>query len=137
MKVASIMPSPIEPRSPSTSSIRAGTEAELPLIDQRALREWCDDLEPDDVRAILSRLPEECAKCLADLRTAIFARDLTSARRTAHRLKGMASNLGAPRLARVARAVELTSHSIEDVSRRMATLEQTVSDTLEAARACS
>jgi HPt (histidine-containing phosphotransfer) domain-containing protein len=111
-------------------------EAELPLIDQRALDDWSGDLEREDVLAILGRVPEEAGRSIADLRKAVTARDLVSARRIAHRLKGMASNLGAVRLARMARAIELTSQSVDDVSGRMATLEQTVADTLEALGSC-
>lgn len=123
------MQSPSELRPTSQASEATGEE--LPLIDQRAMRDWCDDMEKADVLAVLARVPDEGARCLADLRKAIAGRDLTTARRTAHRLKGMASNLGAARLARTARTIELTSQSIEDVSARMPALEKTLSETLE------
>jgi HPt (histidine-containing phosphotransfer) domain-containing protein len=113
----------------------ATAEAELPLIDAGAMRDWCGDMDKADVLDVLARVPHESARCLADMRKAIVESDLASARRTAHRLKGMASNLGAARLARVARTIELASGSIEDVSSRMASLEQTSAETLEAIRA--
>src|SRR5262245_45525427 len=100
------MHSAIEPPS-AIQSAEATVEAELPLIDQRIMSDWCNDMDKEDVLAILARVPNEGARSLADFKKAIDARDLASARRTAHRLKGMANNLGAVRLARMARAIEL------------------------------
>jgi chemotaxis protein histidine kinase CheA len=108
--------------------------ADLPLIDPRAMSDWCDDMEKADVLDVLARVPYECARCLADIKKAIAESDLLTARRSAHRLKGMASNLGAARLARLARTIELASQSVEDVSSRMASLEKTSAETLEAIR---
>ena len=123
-----------EPR-PTYSAAEATADAALPLIDQQAMRDWCDDMEKEDVVAILALVPDETAKCIGDLRKAIAAHDVAAARRTAHRLKGMAGNLGATRLSRMARAMELSSQSIEDVSRGMPTLEKTLTETLEVLRA--
>jgi HPt (histidine-containing phosphotransfer) domain-containing protein len=127
------MQSPSELRS-TYPAAEATAEAALPLIDQRAMSDWCDDMEKEDVLAILALVPDETAKCIADLKKAIAAKDVASARRTAHRLKGMAGNLGATRLSRMARAMELSSQSIEDVSGRMPTLEKTLTETLEVLR---
>jgi HPt (histidine-containing phosphotransfer) domain-containing protein len=127
------MHSPIELRSTSPSA-DATAEAESPLIDQRIMSDWCNDMDKEDVLSILARVPDEGARSLTDFKKAIDAGDLVSARRTAHRLKGMANNLGAVRLARMARAIELTSQSIDDVSGRMPTLEQTMGETFEALR---
>ena len=44
----------------------ATAEAELPLIDQRAMSDWCDDMDKEDVLAILARVPEEGTGALAD-----------------------------------------------------------------------
>ena len=130
------MQSPTEQRA-SNRTLDAAGEAELPLIDRHAMSSWCDDMETADVHAVLARVPNECGRCLAELKKAIAGRDLATARRTAHRLKGMALNLGAARLARTARTIELTSQSIEDVSVRMPGLERTLGETLEAVRAYS
>jgi HPt (histidine-containing phosphotransfer) domain-containing protein len=111
-------------------------QQELPLIDERAMSEWRGDMEKDDVLAILACVPAEGARCIAELKKAIMARDVVAVRRTAHRLKGMASNLGAIRLAGMARDIELTSQSIEDVSGRITRLEKILGETLETVR-CS
>ena len=127
------MQSPIELHATS-APVDATIEAEVPLIDQRIMGDWCDDMDKEDVLSILARVPDEGARSLADLEKAIAGGDLAAARRTAHRLKGMANNLGAVRLARMARAIELNCQSIDEVSSRMATLEQTLGETLEALR---
>jgi len=110
------------------------SEADLPLIDQRIMDDWRSDMDAEDVLAIIARVPTECARSIADFHKAIASGDIASARRTAHRLKGMANNLGAVRLARMARAIELGCKSIEEVSGRMPPIEQTLSETLEALR---
>lgn len=129
----------MQPQSPTESHpafAPADTcgETELPLIDQRIMDDWRSDMDDEDVRSIIARVPAEGARSLADFQRAIEAGDLASARRTAHRLKGMANNLGAVRLARMARAIELGCQSIEEVSGRMPSLEQTLGETLEALR---
>jgi HPt (histidine-containing phosphotransfer) domain-containing protein len=128
------MQTPVEPRVAGNAGEAVGEE-ELPLIDHRTMSDWTGDMDRDDVVAILARVPEEAARSLTELRRAIEAKDAAAARRTAHRLKGMANNLGAVRLARMARAVELSSQSIDDVSDRMPVLERTLGETLAALRA--
>ena len=105
---------------------------ELPLIDSRVMSDWCSDLAKDDVADLLARVPGECHKCLGGIKEAIGKGDLAAAKRMAHRLKGMASNLGAARLARMARSIELASSDIADVSVRTVALEATLGATLEA-----
>ena len=117
-----------------SASADATAEAQLPLIDHRIMSDWSDDMDKEDVLAILGRVPEEVARSRAELEKAIDASDLASARRAAHRLKGMASNLGAVRLARMARSIELGCESIVDVSDRMAILGTIIGETLEALR---
>lgn len=108
------------------------TEEQLPLIDARIMSDWSEDLEPDDVRAVLAQVPEEAGKCITELRQAIAGNDLRAAKRTAHRLKGMAGNLGAARLAQAARRVEVGSTSIEEVSAQMPVLQATLNETIQA-----
>jgi HPt (histidine-containing phosphotransfer) domain-containing protein len=109
-------------------------EAELPLIDERTMSDWCGDLDKAEVAELLSHVPAEGHKCLNWIKEAVSRGDLVSAKRTAHRLKGMASNLGAARLASIARGIELASVDIADVSARSVALEATLIATLEALR---
>jgi HPt (histidine-containing phosphotransfer) domain-containing protein len=113
-------------------SQQAQAEEELPLVDARIMHEWCADLAEADVRDLLARVPAECQNCLTGIRSAIAAADLPAAKRMAHRLKGMAGNLGAVRLAKIARSIELGCADLADAAARTAALEKTVTATLEA-----
>jgi HPt (histidine-containing phosphotransfer) domain-containing protein len=118
--------------SADPAHIGAPAEEEPPVIDERVMKDWRDDLDPEDIAALLARVPDECATCLAAIKEAIANSDVSKARRMAHRLKGMASNLGAARLAHVARRIEVASRSIGDVARDIPRLEATLRDTMEA-----
>ena len=60
-------------------------------------------------RNLLDAVPSEAGLCLNDLKAAIADGDLARAKRAAHRLKGMAGNLGAARLAGAARGLEINT----------------------------
>jgi HPt (histidine-containing phosphotransfer) domain-containing protein len=112
--------------------IEASPQDLAPLLDERAMSDWCSDIDKDDVLAILASVPDECRRNIAEIERAIVEGSLAASKRAAHRLKGMAGNLGAARLAQSARDIELKSESIEDVARRMAGLQETLSGTLAA-----
>ena len=112
--------------------IEASTQDLVPLLDERAMSDWCTDIDKDDVLAILASVPDECRRNIAEIERAIAEGSLAASKRAAHRLKGMAGNLGAARLAQSARDIELKSDSIEDVVGRMASLQETLTGTLAA-----
>ncbi len=112
--------------------VQVEAETELPLIDDGVMKDWSGDLDEADVLDLLGRVPGEGRKCVAGIKEAVDKADLASAKRFAHRLKGMASNLGAVRLAAVARSIELASVDAAAVSARLAELEATLAATLEA-----
>ena len=107
-------------------------DLQLPLIDHDVMAAWCSDMDRSDVLAILAHVPDEAGRALAELDKAIAAADHDRARRAAHRLKGMATNLGAARLARLARLIEIESRGIVDVISHMPVLQQIAADTLAA-----
>jgi HPt (histidine-containing phosphotransfer) domain-containing protein len=98
------------------------------------MQDWCADLDSTDVAALFARIPGEAQACVGALKAAIAAGDLAATRRSAHRLKGMAANLGAPRLAQAARGIECDSTTIEEAGGRMAALDETLRGTLAAIR---
>jgi histidine phosphotransfer protein HptB len=108
----------------------------LPLVDQRALKDWSGDLDRDDVLAILAQVPDEFRRNVAAMESAVAEGCLPAAKRIAHRLKGMAGNLGAARLAQLARDIELGSESIEDVSGHLGKLNETLTQTIAALTGC-
>jgi len=112
--------------------IDASTQDLVPLLDERAMSDWCTDIDKDDVLAILASVPDECRRNIAEIERAIAEGSLAASKRAAHRLKGMAGNLGAARLAQSARDIELKSESIDDVAGRMASLQETLTGTLAA-----
>lgn len=107
-------------------------QPDLPLLDHRAMSDWCDDLDKADVIAVLARVPEEGRRSIEEIRRAVEAGDFAAAKRIAHRLKGMAGNLGAARLAQIARSMEIASQSLGDISSQLALLDKTLAETLEA-----
>jgi CheY-like chemotaxis protein len=107
----------------------------LPVFDKSVIAAWSSGMNQADVSATLECVPDESAKSLHEIKAAIAAGDLTEARRIAHRLKGMASNLGAARLAAVARSIELDAPSIEVVSHQLKLLTATTNETLVQLRA--
>lgn len=110
----------------------ASTRVLLPLLDDGAMSDWCSDIDRDDVLAILARVPGECRRNIAEIERALAEGNLEASKRAAHRLKGMAGNLGAVRLAQAARDIELKSASLDDVAGQMAGLQETLIGTLAA-----
>lgn len=104
----------------------------LPLIDQTVMADWRSDLDAEDIAAILSQVPGQCGACLSEIEAALQGSDLDKARRVAHRLKGMASNLGAARLAKFARFIEIEATTLDGAAAHLPALRGTVSDTISA-----
>ncbi len=104
----------------------------LPLIDQDALDAWQDGFDAEEVHAALSIVPHEGGKCINQIRTALQGGDMASARRGAHCLKGMAGNLGAPRLMAAARELELGEFDADGAIRQATGLEEIFEETLVA-----
>lgn len=107
----------------------------LPLIDETVMADWCSDLDPEDVEAILSQVPAQCGTCFQEIATAVSGGDLNKAKRVAHRLKGMAANLGAVRLARFARTIEIEAETAGGVEAQLPALSATLSETIAALNA--
>ena len=103
--------------------IEASTQDPVPLLCD------CRGRKPS---IVLASVPEECRRNIAEIERAIAEGSLAASKRAAHRLKGMAGNLGAVRLAQTARDIELKSESIDDVASRMASLQETLTGTLAA-----
>src|SRR3990170_4149948 len=78
----------------------------LPLIDERLPAEWREDLLAEDIREILAHARLEAEKSLALIQDAAARRDQAALKRSAHKLKGMAGNLGAVRLVALLREIE-------------------------------
>ena len=120
----------VETADRSSSVDEKGVIASLPLIDRMMLGGWSDGLDRAAVRGLLDGVPSEVGLCLNELKTAIAAGDIVQAKRAAHRLKGMASNLGATRLAGAARDLEVNTSDAVVATAKLEDLERTMTETL-------
>ncbi len=115
---------------------RAATcEGDLPVVDEAALNALGEAMGVAPLRQALDAMPEEAGRLLAEIRRAVQNDDLDGARRSAHSLKGMASNLAAPRLAGIARKIEQDAGTLDAVESCLPDLESTIVQTRERMRA--
>jgi HPt (histidine-containing phosphotransfer) domain-containing protein len=90
-------------------------DAPLPLFDDARLAELRECFAASELSALLAGITDEGGECLSTIHAALAANDLSAAQRAAHKLKGMASNLGAARLAHAARGTEIAAQLSGDV----------------------
>jgi CheY-like chemotaxis protein len=135
-------PRPIRDNNASSTDVRSDGHspdtdawAGVEVFDSTTLAELRDGLEESELCAALAMIPAEGAKCLASIKAAVAAGDLDAAREAAHRLKGMASNFGAARLAAISRRIELEAPAIEIVSNHVEPLEMALHETQAKIRA--
>jgi HPt (histidine-containing phosphotransfer) domain-containing protein len=102
------------------------------LFDMAQIALLRDALGEEDLHAMLSELPNVAGRACHRIRMALASNDLEEVRRLAHDLKGTASNLGAARLAAIAREFELEAASIALMMQRMPALADAIDDTLAA-----
>lgn len=103
---------------------------EQPLFDVAQIALLRDALGQEELRAMLSELPDAAGQASHSIRTAIASNDLQEARRLAHALKGVAGSFGAARLAAMAREFELEATSIASLEQRMPALARAIEETL-------
>jgi signal transduction histidine kinase/CheY-like chemotaxis protein len=115
-------------RAEDTSPERHAMEG-VAVFNPATLAELRKGFDERELCAILAKIPGEGAKCLNQIKAAVAAGDLDAARRAAHRLQGMASTLGAARLAGIARRIELEAPAIEIVSNHVRPLEIALNET--------
>ncbi len=103
-----------------------------PIIDRKAFSAWSDGLSPAELQEAIGYVPSQGEFCLTLIKQAVERGDLTEARRGAHSMKGMAANLGAPRLAACAHYIEYlrASEDLHVMTRCLADLEKTFGQTL-------
>ena len=104
----------------------------MPLIDETVMADWCMDLDPEDVAAILERVPDQTRACIDDIEAAVAQGEFDRAKRVAHKLKGMSANLGAARLSSMARQIEMECGGLDDLKARLPLLKGTATETLAA-----
>lgn len=102
-----------------------------PLLDAAMLATLRDCLGEADLRVLMTIFPDQVAKSIDDLKRAAAANDLTCIREAAHTLAGMSINLGATRLADIARYLSNDAVDILQVSGPLRALDTALDDTRE------
>jgi CheY-like chemotaxis protein len=115
-------------KSKGVVSAPAAAQA-IPVLDRETMRGWSAGLQEDVVSSLLADLAQESGRSLNAIKSALAQGDLDRVQALAHLLKGMAGNVGAARLARVAASIEAEAPRVEGVAARMCELETVVADT--------
>jgi HPt (histidine-containing phosphotransfer) domain-containing protein len=102
---------------------------QMPLLDDGQLELLREALDEEELRALLSELPQAAMQAIDSIAVAVQSNDIDEARRSAHVLKGVASSFGAARLAAMAREVELEMLSIDCVAKCLPDLIEAVERT--------
>jgi histidine phosphotransfer protein HptB len=105
---------------------------QLPLLDDAQLELLREALDEEELRAMLSELPQAAMQAIESIEVAVQSNDIDEARRSAHVLKGVAASFGAARLAAMAREVELEIPSIDCVAKCLPDLIEAVERTAAA-----
>jgi len=84
--------------------------------------------------SLLSRFADSQAQAVAEIRSALASKDIPTAERTAHSLKGAAGNLGATALADEAAKAETAVKSGQSIDPALDSLEASLRDTVKAIR---
>lgn len=103
-----------------------------PIFDQATLADLRENVGDEPLQVLLSLLPNEGETCLNEIKSALGRGDLETARQFAHRLKGVASNIGAARLAALARELEQEAETLEAAEQRVTGLDTALEQTREA-----
>jgi PAS domain S-box-containing protein len=102
-----------------------------PIFEEERLAELRDCFETTELRTLLESIPEKGGECLSSIQSAIAENDLDAARREAHKLKGMASNLGAERIAKLAQHLELRATTATEMTTSICQLQTALNETQE------
>ena len=113
----------------SPTAGHGGLSNPRPLLDEARITALKNAMSQAHFRAAFDCIPHESARILNQIKAAIARGDLDGTRRGAHSLNGMAANIGAERLAALARDIEVGSPTIEAASGRLAHLEQVLEET--------
>jgi len=105
---------------------------QLPLLDDVQLEMLREALDEDELRAMLSELPQAAMQAIDSIEVAVQSNNIDDARRSAHVLKGVASSFGAARLAAMACEVELEMATIDRIAKCLPDLIEAVERTAAA-----
>ena len=105
-----------------------------PLLDQSYITALEETLTRPVAQTLVHKFCSNLTNYIGDLRSGFEAQDLESARKTAHTIKGLASQFGAVRVSMIAKQIEQDMQSQEEGLAHLGDLEQLVPATLEEVR---
>ncbi|MGF7208226.1 signal transduction histidine kinase/DNA-binding NarL/FixJ family response regulator/HPt (histidine-containing phosphotransfer) domain-containing protein [Skermanella aerolata] len=125
---ASGPPSP--PPPPPSPPVDAFTAT--PLLDQGMLDQLHDCLDQEDLTDMFALFPGQARLQADEIDAAIANADPAAVKRAAHGMKGANANLGAQRIAAIAREIEVSAGDFEQAARLVALVRAQIAPTHEA-----
>ena len=93
------------------------------LLDETVIASLLQWLGATDVHELMTEFQLESARSVEQIKMAAAAEDMTAVGEAAHALAGMSSNVGAARLADIARHIAMACRDIEDVRKKISTVD--------------
>jgi PAS domain S-box-containing protein len=100
------------------------------LVNDTLLAELDAVMGSDGLGAFFKSFTDGLARYQGDIGTALADNDLARAKKAAHALKGLSSQMGADRIAAIAAAIEMKAISLDEAKDRLPALSGTVTETL-------
>ncbi|MHB1206515.1 MAG: PAS domain-containing protein [Rhodospirillaceae bacterium] len=114
----------------------AGSAANAPvqpiILDEDMIKSLIDALGEDVFAPMITTFRNNMVQYRDDLAAAVTAGDLRKAKRTAHALKGLCAQFGAPRASSLAKFIEVDSKSLAEIEAVLAQVAETVVATEQA-----
>lgn len=123
-----------EPLSPPSLS-PVDAFADTPLLDQGMLDQLHDCLDPEDLTDMFGLFPKQARLQADEIDAAIASADPVAVKRAAHGMKGANANLGAQRIAAIAREIELNAADFEQAAHLVTLARAQIEPTHEALNA--
>jgi HPt (histidine-containing phosphotransfer) domain-containing protein len=118
---------PTPPPSPPVDTFTA-----TPLLDQGMLDQLHDCLDQEDLTDMFALFPGQARLQADEIDAAIANADPAAVKRAAHGMKGANANLGAQRIAAIAREIEVSAGDFEQAARLVALVRAQIAPTHEA-----
>jgi CheY-like chemotaxis protein len=121
-------PASAPPPSPPPVDVFTAT----PLLDQGMLDQLHDCLDQEDLTDMFALFPDQARLQADEIDAAIANADPAAVKRAAHGMKGANANLGAQRIAAIAREIEVNAGDFEQAARLVALVRAQIAPTHEA-----
>jgi CheY-like chemotaxis protein/HPt (histidine-containing phosphotransfer) domain-containing protein len=130
---------PTESAPPTLSAPQPSSPADpfaaTPLLDQGMLDQLHDCLDAEDLMDMFGLFPGQARLQADEIDAAIASADPVAIKRAAHGMKGANANLGAQRIAAIAREIELNAANFELAARLVTLVRAQIDPTSEALNA--